>query len=248
MSVVGCVLDPIGCAVGSAAKAAAASAFDGICTDFAHAAGSVVSWLWSTMGQATAVSFGGPGWARDLGITVLLGVVVSTALFLIQIIASALRRDTVGIWHAVRGMPIAVGATVGVIAVLNLLLSATDSLANGIMRVGTGGDTWTELGKQILDFQNVTVTVLSPALLLVVAILAMVASFVVWGALVIRKLLLIVAAVFTPVAFAGAASDLTRGWVRKWIDLTMALVFSKIILVIIFVVGLGVLTQQLGAG
>src|SRR5262249_50254835 len=35
-------------------------------------------------------------------------------------------------------------------------------------------------------------------------------------------------------------------WVRKWIELTLALVFSKVILVTIFVVGLDVMDNSLG--
>jgi hypothetical protein len=58
-------------------------------------------------------------------------------------------------------------------------------------------------------------------------------------------MLIIISAVFAPVAFSGAASDISRSWVRRWIEFTLALVFSKLILVIIFMIGLSVLQ---GAG
>jgi hypothetical protein len=63
----------------------------------------------------------------------------------------------------------------------------------------------------------------------------------------VRKVLLILTAVFAPVAFAGSLSDITAGWVRKWIEYTVALIASKIVLVIVFVVGLGVLMNHLGS-
>ena len=62
----------------------------------------------------------------------------------------------------------------------------------------------------------------------------------------VRKLLIIVAAVFAPLAFAGATSDISTSWVRKWIEAMIALIVSKLILVIVFVIGLGVLTDGLG--
>jgi type IV secretion system protein TrbL len=68
----------------------------------------------------------------------------------------------------------------------------------------------------------------------------------VWAALMTRKLLLIVSAVFAPIAFAGSLGDITASWVRKWIELTVALIASKVILVLIFVVGLGVLDNGVG--
>jgi fumarate reductase subunit D len=54
-------------------------------------------------------------------------------------------------------------------------------------------------------------------------------------------MLIIITAVFAPIAFAGGVADLSRGWVRKWLEAMLALVFSKLILIIIFVIGLGVL-------
>jgi DNA processing protein len=49
-----------------------------------------------------------------------------------------------------------------------------------------------------------------------------------------RKAMLIVAAVFAPVAFSGAAAHATRGWVRKWLEFTLAMVFCKIVIVVLF--------------
>jgi hypothetical protein len=54
-------------------------------------------------------------------------------------------------------------------------------------------------------------------------------------------MLIIITAVYAPIAFAGGVADLSRGWVRKWLEAMLALVFSKLILIIIFVIGLGVL-------
>jgi hypothetical protein len=45
--------------------------------------------------------------------------------------------------------------------------------------------------------------------------------------------------VFAPVAFAGAAWDQTRAWTRRWIEAMAALVLCKVVIVVVFVVGLG---------
>ena len=60
------------------------------------------------------------------------------------------------------------------------------------------------------------------------------------------KLLIVVAAVFAPLAFTGSLADITTAWVRRWIETMVALVFSKLILVIIFAIGLGVLSGGVG--
>lgn len=236
--------------LGGAGKKVAGDAFASIAESFAKAAGSVTRWLWATMGEATAVRFGGPGWQRDLGITVSIALVVGVGLFLVQVTTSALRLDFAGLGRAVRGMFIAWGAGGAAITVTEALLAAADSVSKGVMQVGAGTSSWQGFGERIVAptaLQNLSQAGLSAALVLLAALAMIAASVVVWAALMVRKLLLIVAAVFAPVAFCGAQSDITRSWVRRWIEVTVALIASKVVLVVIFVVGLGVLDTGVGA-
>jgi hypothetical protein len=58
-------------------------------------------------------------------------------------------------------------------------------------------------------------------------------------------MMIIIAAVLTPLAFSGATADITRGWVRKWIEFMAAMIASKLLLVIILMIGVSVID---GAG
>ena len=60
---------------------------------------------------------------------------------------------------------------------------------------------------------------------------------IVYAALVVRKVLIVMTAVFAPLAFAGSLADITVAWTRRWVELTLALIFSKVVLVLIFVLG-----------
>lgn len=244
--------DPLGCVkdvVGGVGKQVAGDVFDEIAQSFATAAEDATKWLWDTMGQATAVHFGGSGWQRDMGITVSLALIIGVGLFLIQVIASALRQDFGGLGRAVRGMFIAWGAGAAAISITESLLYVADQLSLGIMQVGAGTSSWQGFGQKVLAATAIA-SIAGPegtaAVILLIALVIVVASVIVWAALMIRKLLLIVSAIFAPVAFSGAQSDLTASWVRKWIEVTVALIASKVILVIIFVVGLGVLDTGVG--
>jgi type IV secretion system protein TrbL len=90
----------------------------------------------------------------------------------------------------------------------------------------------------------------NPAVTLIFAIVILCAVVVVWAAMMIRKMMLIISAVLAPLAFAGATSDLTRGWVRKWIEFVAAMVVSKLLLVIILSIGVSALNGagQVGSG
>ncbi|MCU4183863.1 hypothetical protein K6U06_05785 [Acidiferrimicrobium sp. IK] len=231
-------------AVGSAAKAAAGDAFGEIANDFAHTAQHATSWLWGQLDQATAVQIGGAGWGTYLGITVTLAVAIGAGLFVIQVIASALRRDMGGMGRALRGLLVAFVAGGAAVGVTEILLQAADAISKGIMQVGLGTSDWQSVGHK---FATLSATSYGPATLLLAALFTCAATVLVWLALMVRKVLLILTAVFAPVAFAGSLSDVTAGWVRKWIEYTVALIASKIVLVIVFVVGLGVLMNNLGS-
>lgn len=239
--------DPGGCLAdlaGSAAGSIANSAFSNIAMDFGNAADSAVNWLWGQISGATAISLTGSAMTRDLAIVTTLAVVVATGLFIIQIIASVLRRDGGGLTRAVKGLLIAFLGSVAAIATTSLLLASVDALSAGFVQAATG-DSTQEMGSKILSATAITGSG-NPAVVLVLALIVLGAVIVVWGAMMVRKLLIIVAAVFAPLAFAGATSDISISWVRKWIETMVALIVSKLILVIIFVIGLGVLTDGLG--
>ncbi len=57
---------------------------------------------------------------------------------------------------------------------------------------------------------------------------------IVWISLLIRKALLLIAIVFAPLALAGSSWDQTRSWVGKWAQFVIALIVSKVVLVVIF--------------
>lgn len=236
---------------GQVAKSVAGDAFESIARSFGHAAADATSWLWKQLGAATAVRLGGAGFATVLGIVAAIAAVVAVGLFALQLIQSTLRRDPGGLGRAVKGLFVAFIAGGAAVAVVNLLLAAIDALCNGVVQTAAGTDP-AGLGQLVLG-SAATATLAGMAsgaggaagvLLLSLAILA--AVVIVYVALVIRKVLIVVTAVFAPLAFAGSLADITVAWSRRWIEMTVALVVSKLILILIFVVGYFMLVQGVG--
>jgi hypothetical protein len=214
--------------------------FSSIASAFGNTADSAINWLWQQLSSSTSISLGGANFELDLGIVVSIAVVLCLGLFVIQMAVSALRRDAGGIGRALRGLVIATVGCAITLASLNVLLAGVDQLCVGIVKVATGG-TIATLGTKIIGDAVFTTAFASPPTILILSLFAIVAVAIVWFALVIRKMLILIAAIFAPIAFAGGVADLSRGWVRKWLEAMLALVFSKLILIIIFVIGLGVL-------
>src|ERR1700733_11110073 len=97
------ITHPLGC-VSSAASSVAGDAFSSIAHDFAKAADSAINWLWGQMGSSTAVHLGGAGFNLDLAIVVAITAAVAVGLFMVQVIASTLRRDGSGLARAGKGL------------------------------------------------------------------------------------------------------------------------------------------------
>jgi type IV secretion system protein TrbL len=232
-----------GC-VGDVAKSAAGDAFGSIAESFRGSADQAVKWLWGQMDASTAVRLSGPGFRPELEFTGAIAATVAVALFVIQIIQSVLRREASGLARAARGLVVAFLGGGAAIVVVELLLGATDGLCEEAVKVATHTGV-TDLGRLILR-SNALTAVSGSAALLLLSLACILATVIVYGALVIRKVLILVTAVFAPLAFAGSIADITVSWTRRWIETTIALIVSKLILVLILVAGYETLIR--GAG
>jgi hypothetical protein len=230
--------------VSSAAKSVAGDAFSAIAHDFGQTADSTINWLWGQLSDATAVHLGGQGFNLDLAIVGAITGIVAVALFVIQLATSVLRRDPGGLGRAIRGLFVAFVAGGAAVGVTNLALAAIDALSAGAVQVAMGS-TIAQMGQKLLA-GDALLGVTNPAGMFLLSIAAIAASVIVWAALVVRKALIVVSAVFAPLAFAGSLADITVGWTRKWIEIMAALIISKLVLVIIFIVGWGILDAGVG--
>lgn len=218
--------------IGSVSSHVAGSVFDEVAKAFGDAAAKVTAWMWTVITQTTTVDLSG-GWFRStLGITATLAGVVILAIFVLELIKAVLRREPGALARAVVGVGGGVLGAAASIGVVEALLAATDALADGVVRTA-GLGSLAKLGSVIAPASAITGTQ-EPALILVLSLGYLIASFFVWAMFVIRKAMIIVAAVFAPVAFSGAAARATSGWVRRWAEFTLAMVFSKLVVVIIF--------------
>jgi type IV secretion system protein TrbL len=234
-------LTPV-CVIAKLPTTVANDAFSIMAGWFGKAADQATSWLWAQIGSATAINLDSPQLRTDLLATGAIALTLTLGLFLVQVITSVLRREPAGLGRAAKGLVIALVMSVFAFSVTKILLGVVDQLSEGIVSYTMGTDI-AGLGKRLAigSIEGVT----NPGLVLIFSLVILAAVAVVWGAMVIRKMLVIIAAVLTPLAFSGATSDITAGWVRKWIEFMAAMIASKLLLVIIFMIGVSVMD---GAG
>jgi type IV secretion system protein TrbL len=240
-------LNPICQALNGGATAVADTAFSHIAGFFGNAALSTTTWLWDQIGSATSLDLRSPQLAKELEATTAIAAVLCMGLFLIQVITSVLRHEPAGLGRAARGLLVSFLGSVFALASAELLMGAIDALSAGVVSF-TMGTNIHGVGNK-LAFTQLT-QLANPALVLIFAIVILCASVMVWAAMMTRKMMILIAAVLAPLAFSGATADITRSWVRRWVEFVAAMIASKLLLVIILSVGVSVLdgAGQAGSG
>jgi type IV secretion system protein TrbL len=240
-------LNPICHALSGGATAVADTAFSHIAGFFGNAALSTTTWLWDQIGSATSLDLRSPQLAKELEATTAIAAVLCMGLFLIQVITSVLRHEPAGLGRAARGLLVSFLGSVFALASAELLMGAIDALSAGVVSF-TMGTNIHGVGNK-LAFTQLT-QLANPALVLIFAIVILCASVMVWAAMMTRKMMILIAAVLAPLAFSGATADITRSWVRRWVEFVAAMIVSKLLLVIILSVGVSVLdgAGQAGSG
>src|SRR5665811_2191232 len=126
------------CHIDNITTMAANDAFSNIAGWFGKAASEATTWLWQEIGSATSVNLDSPQLTSDLLATSAIAVVLSLALFLVQVITSVLRREPSGLGRAVKGLVIALVASVFALGVTRILLGVVDSLSEGVVSYAMG--------------------------------------------------------------------------------------------------------------
>ena len=229
-------------AVGEGTASLIAAPFDWL----AQAMGQAAAWLfeavWTVFDTTTLVDVTGAQYVAVYNILFGVAVFLFLIFFCLQLITGLIHRDPTALTRAALGLAKSVLGSFLVITLTALLLEVTDQLCVGIVQAT--GNTMEGMGDRIALLAagfgaiNIAAPGVGAIITIFLAGLAISAAAIVWFSLLIRKALLLVAIVFGPIALAGATWDATKGWFAKWATFVIALIFSKLVLVVIFLVAI----------
>ncbi|WP_369826321.1 conjugal transfer protein TrbL [Cellulomonas sp. PSBB021] len=229
-------------AVGEGAASLVAAPFDWLAQAMGAAAGWLFEAVWSVFDTTTLVDVTKPGYIAVYNLLFGIAVFVMLIFFCLQLITGLIRRDPTALTRAALGLAKSVLGSFVVITLTALLLEVIDQLCIGIVQAA--GETTESMGDKIalLAAGLVGINTAAPGVGAIITIfmagLAITAAAIVWLSLLVRKALLLVAVVFAPLAFSGASWDASRGWIGKWAMFVVALICSKLVLVVMFLVAI----------
>ncbi len=229
-------------AVGEGAATLVAAPFDWLAQAMGAAAGWLFEAVWSVFDTITLVDVTRPEYLTVYNLLFGIAVFVMLIFFCLQLITGLIRRDPTALSHAALGLAKSVLGSFVVITLTALLLEVVDQLCLGIVQAA--GETTESMGDKIalLATGLVGINIAAPGVGAIITIflagLAITAAAIVWLSLLVRKALLLVSIVFAPLAFSGASWDASRGWIGKWAMFVVALICSKLVLVVMFLVAI----------
>ena len=225
-------------AAGDAAGTLVAAPFDWLAQGMGHTAAWMFEAVWTVFDSTTMVDVTSSHYTDVYNILFGVAVFVMLGFFLLQVIGGMIRREPAALSRAALGLAKSILGSFIALTLLASALEITDQICIGI--VNAAGTSMEQMGQRMaqLGAGLVGIHVAAPGagaiLTIFISGLAIGAAAIVWISLLVRKALLLLAIVFTPVALAGASWDHTRGWVAKWASFVIALILSKVVLVVIF--------------
>ncbi|WP_308129694.1 SCO6881 family protein [Kitasatospora aureofaciens] len=184
------------------------------------------------------------GWFRDnYGLVLSIGLTMIVLTFILQLMRAAWRRDGQALGQAVTATVSSVLFAVTAISFTAVALTVVDALSRSLFQIANVS--MADAVRRIVKVGELGVIIPLGWLVPVVAALGCaVGAVLYWGMMIFRKVSLLVLVVLAPLAAAGGPWEPTRDWRRKWIEATATLVFSKLVVTIVMLVGVSAIGQS----
>lgn len=193
----------------------------------------------SSRPQVDADWFAGPG-SPFAAVRNIAGVLL-LAFALLAVLQGLLHGDVGMMVRQVAGkVPVAIAGMVVTTAVVVKLLDLTDALSSAVLA------TTDEQALRFLSGFGVTVNGLTSGFAAVVlGLVAVIAGLILWVELLVRSSLVYLLVAISPLGFAAMVWPSARGFLRKTVELLVAVILSKFVICVALAIGVAALS---GAG
>jgi hypothetical protein len=171
-----------------------------------------------------------------------IGLLVLVATFCAQLVRAAVRRDGQALRQAFTGTASGVLFAFSAIAVTTVAIEVVDALSDGLF--AAAGTSLEDAVRRMVSIN--AIGALGPLGWLVMAFAAVgaaIGAFLFWAVMMVRKVGILVLVTLAVFAGAGGGWEVTRRWRRGWIEATATLVVSKLLMTVIFLLGVSAMGQ-----
>ncbi|MEU0426105.1 ATP-binding protein [Streptomyces canus] len=178
------------------------------------------------------------GWFRDNYEMLLpLGLVLLVATFCAQLVRAAVRRDGQALTQAFTGTMSGVLFAFCAIAFTTVAVEVVDAVSDGLFKAAKL-DIASAVRRIVKVNQIAGLSGLGWLVAVVAGLGAAIGAFLYWCVMMVRKVGILVMVTLAIFASAGGGWEVARRWRKGWIEATATLVVSKLLMTVIFVLGI----------
>ncbi|MFH8591554.1 SCO6881 family protein [Streptomyces rimosus] len=221
--------------------------------DFASDPGKAIGdWLAKSAGELAAAAAGlaakavdtttkvdlNATWFRDNYETILpIGLVLLVATFCAQLTRAAVRRDGQALSQALTGTISGVIFAFAAIALTTVAIEVVDALSAGLLKAANL-NIESAVRRIVKVGQLTSLSGLGWLVMVFAGLGVAIGAILYWCVMMVRKVGILVMVTLAVFAGAGGGWEAARRWRKGWIEATATLVASKLLMTIIFVLGI----------
>lgn len=235
MSWAECLVSPAACAIQDGTDAVTEAAWDSFLRWMARGLNEITPYVFQAFSLSTSPRFDQQWWGHNLDLVIAISLPLLVAGFIFQCVSAAIRREPGRLGHAVLGALLGTAGVPLAVAIVTSCGEAVDGISAGIL--GNSAAT-TEGLKRMLDVAALLSAPTFGGSLITAVVLGLLATMSLYFVMLLREVAIVAFVVFAPVALASWTWSATRHWLRRWVEVVGALVFSKIAMAVVFTLGL----------
>lgn len=190
--------------------------------------------------STTKIDLSAP-WFRDNYALILpIGLVLLVATFCAQLVRAAIRRDGQALGQAFTGTAAGVIFAFSATALTTVAIEVVDALSAGLLKAA-GHNMESAVRRIVMVDQLTAVNGLGWLVMVLAALGASLGAILYWCVMMVRKVGILVLVTLAVFAGAGGGWEIARRWRHGWIVATSTLVVSKLLMTVIFVLGIAAL-------
>ncbi|WP_406336477.1 ATP-binding protein [Streptomyces zaomyceticus] len=193
--------------------------------------------------ETTAIDLNA-GWFREnYELLLPIGLALTVGTFCIQLMFAAWRRDERALAQAAIGTMTGVLFSFCAIAFTTVAITVVDALSAGLFQAAnTSVD---DAIRRVVKINQLGAMYgLGWGVPALVALGCAIGSFLYWGVMVARKVGVLIMVALAVFAGAGGGWEVAKRWRRGWIEATATLVVSKLLMTVVFLIGVSAMGKS----
>lgn len=225
----------------------AGSVTDGIGAWIAKSAGelaaSAADLAAKAVNETTAIDLNA-GWFRDnYELLLPIGLALTVGTFCIQLMFAAWRRDERALAQAAIGTMTGVLFSFCAVAFTSVAITVVDALSDGLFKAANSSVD-AAIRRVVKVNELGAMYGLGWTIPALVALGCAIGAFMYWGVMVARKVGVLIMVALAVFAGSGGGWEVAKRWRRGWIEATATLVVSKLLMTVVFLIGVSAMGKS----